>query len=543
MALKEDDIKDLGLDIGDEIVPQAVGSCATVCQNGQADCKQYCQGGAQKCAGCQHECQACENNCQNACQILCEDACLKGCQDTCEKRCQRGCQHDCQSPCEKACQDCQSRCERSEQCSRCEDSCQTSCEENCQYGCQGSCQNTCQSSCQDAAQKNSAPNAPSTINVPSAIKAGETILISWSAASDSDGNLAGYILEKKVDSGSYTQIYKGTERSFSDTIAVGTGVVQYRVRAYDSIGSYSGYKESSAVTITNNSAPEINGLDEDLGGKKAPFKINLSVADKDGDSVDVVAKLNGSIIKTINNIKLNTNYEIEIDAARFNALPLNARNEIEIAATDSKATSYRRYNFARINAAPEIELEKAIFGAQDVPFSFKYKILDAEGDKCGVRVLYGQRVLEAKKEVELGKDQEFKFTKLDFAKIPAGDISIKIEATDANGGISTKLVTFTKTINGCGYIYKKETTAKATQAIISVSRTVDEKSTFKAFVCNNANDAAPTWEEVTGMLEKIYTLKNDKKTAEKWAFGIKVEIVRGKDAGDSYLDAIGFSYR
>lgn len=512
MALKEDDIKDLGLDIGEENVPQAVG----------------CEGNLQDCGGCM-TCQDCQIGCQVKCQSKSECG-------NCEKYCQGGQCFGCEDACEKGCQ---RACEKSHQCYGCEDYCENRCQNSCESG----CENYCQKHCENAAQKNSAPNAPSTINVPSTIKAGETILISWSAASDSDGNLAGYMLEKKVDSGAYTQIYKGTERSFSDTIAVGTGVVQYRVRAYDSIGSSSSYKESSAVTITNNSAPEINGLDEDLGGKKAPFTINLSVADKDNDSVDVVAKLNGSIIKTINNIKLNTNYEIEIDAARFNALVLNARNEIEIAATDSKATSYRRYNFARVNAAPEIELEKAIFGAQDAPFSFKYKISDAEGDKCSVRVLYGQRVLEAKKEVELGKDQEFKFTKLDFAKIPAGDISIKIEATDANGGISTKLVTFTKAINGCGYIYKKETTAKVTQVIISVSRTVDEKSTFKAYVCNNANDTNPTWEEVTGMLEKIYTLKNDKKTAGKWAFGIKVEIVRGKDAGDSYLDAIGFSYR
>lgn len=34
-----------------------------------------------------------------------------------------------------------------------------------------------------------------------------------------------------------------------------------------------------------------------------------------------------------------------------------------------------------------------------------------------------------------------------------------------------------------------------------------------------------------------------KKTATKWAFGLKVEVVRGKDAGDSYLNAIGYSYR
>lgn len=507
MALKEDDIKDLGLDIGEENVPQAVGGTDHDCPMNTEKCQSYCE---------------------VSCNVYREESC---------------CQHS------RQCGTCEDY-----QCRRCEDSCQEYCERNTQCeSCQnysqcGSCENTsqcgyCQSNCEDAAQKNSAPNMPSSISVPSSVKGGETITVMWGAASDPDGNLAGYILEKKTDNAGFSQIYKGSSRSLSDTIVVGSNTVQYRVRAYDSYGKVSSYRTSNTITVTNNSAPEISGRDEDLGGKKAPFKINLSVSDKDSDTVNVVTKLNGSIVKTINNIKLNTNYEIEIDAARFNALALNARNEIEISATDSKATSYRRYTFARVNSAPEITLEKAIFGEQDKPFSFKYKVTDAENDACSVRILFGSKVLDYKKDVELGKEQTYTFSKLDFAKIPADEISIKIEATDANDGTSSKLVTFNKTINGCGYIFKKETNAKVTQAIVSVSRKIDEKSTFKAYVCNNANDETPTWEEVTDMMEKIYTIKNDKKTAAKWAFGLKVEVVRGKDAGDSYLNAIGYSYR
>ena len=509
MAIKEDDIKGLGLDVGEENVPKAVGGSCVNCNGKACDerCVAVCQSSClSKCMGCQTGCEVCEN-CEGNWQC-------GGCQKSGEcKRCE---DYQCGS------------CENTSQCGSCESYSQ------CGY---------CQSSCEDAAEKNSAPNMPSSISVPSNVKGGETINITWGAATDPDGNLAGYILEKKTDNTGFSQIYKGSSRSLSDTIVVGSNTVQYRVRAYDSYGKVSSYKTSNIITVTNNSAPEISGRDEDLGGKKAPFKINLSVSDKDSDTVNVVAKLNGSIIKTINNIKLDTNYEIEIDVTRFNALALNARNEIEISATDSKATSFRRYTFARINSAPEITLEKAIFGEQDKPFSFKYKVSDAENDKCSVRILFGSKVLDYKKDVELGKEQTYTFSKLDFAKIPAGEISIKIEATDANDGVSSKIVTFDKTINGCGYVFKKDTAAKASQAIVSVSRKIDEKSTFKAYVCNNANDAAPTWEEVTDMMEKIYPLKNDKKPAEKWAFGLKVEVVRGKDAGDSYLNAIGYSYR
>lgn len=521
MAIKESDIKDLGLDIGEENVPQAVGA------------------------------NACDTKAE-ACKVLCEDACLRNCQASCQIVCE-GCQKVCQSRCEKThqCYGCESKCEKNNQCRNCEYDCQdgcekycqTTCESGCQTTCQSSCQTTCETACQSTSQKNSAPNAPSSISVPSNVRGGETIIVSWAAASDADGNLAGYILEKKTDNAGFVQIYKGASRSFSDTIIAGTSKAQYRVRSYDSYGATSNYKESIVITVTNNSAPEISGKDEDLGGKKSAFKINLSVSDKDGDAVNVICKLNGSIIKTINNIRLDSNYEVEIDATRFNALALNRRNEIEISASDSKSTSYRRYTFARINAAPEIVLDKSSYEEQDKPFSFTYKITDAEGDKCSVRILYGSRVLDYKKEVALGSEQTYKFGKLDFAKIPAGEISIKIEATDSNGGTSSRLITFKKTISGCGYIFKKDTAKNATQSIVSVSRKIDVKSSFKVYVCNNANDVSPSWEEVTGMLEKIYTIKNATKTAANWAFGLKVEVVRGKDAGDSYLNAIGYSYR
>ncbi len=541
MGLKEDDIRDLGdgLEFGEEIKPQPVGTDCGLCQT--------CQSSKLSPNGCSG-CEKCQTNTQQGCsygQNSCDTTCQNGWQDLC------GVKGSNEGSCGK-CQACQTPCQNSSQCGRCESNYQCNyCEygqcgscESCQTPCQSStqCSSTCEKSCQTGAQTNTAPSVPASIAVPSTIKGGDTILIQWGTSTDS--NLTGYILQKKTDGGSYVQIYKGASRSFSDTVAAGTNKVQYRVKAYDSYGAESGYRTSNEVIVTNNSAPIISGKDTDLGGQKAPFKIDVSVSDKDlGDQIDLIAKLNGSTIKTIKNAAQNTNYEIEIDASRFNALVLNARNEVEISATDSKATSYRRYYFTRINAAPTIDLPATNLGTQNQPFEFKYTIKDAEGDPTGVRILYGDKVLENIKSVKLDTEQTFKFKKLDFAQIPAGDISIKIEATDDKGGVSNRLVSFIKEINGCGYVYKKETPAKATQIIVTVSATVDEKSTLKVSVCNNANDSSPAWEEITDQLDKIYNIKNTSKTASKWALGVKTEIIRGKDAGDSYLDAVGINFR
>lgn len=547
MGLKENDIKDLGdgLEFGNETVPEAVGACSG-CEHCQSACEL-----SNQCSGCLTACQvACMTGCETTRQGPCSGS---ACQNTCLYGCQGGCQkcEGCQSACEKSsqCGSCEDGCLRCEYCQRCEN-CETACEKSsqcgtcesyCQTSCQSGCQTSCESSCQTGAQTNTAPSVPTSIAVPSEIKGGDTILIQWGTSTDS--NLSGYILQKKTDSGSFTQIYKGSQRSFSDTVAVGTGTVQYRVKAYDSYGVESGYRTSNLITVVNNSTPTISGKDTDLGGKKAPFIIDVSVSDRDNDPVDIVAKLNGSVIKTINNAKKDSNYTVRIEGDTFNKLALNARNEVEISATDGKATSYRRYYFTRVNSAPEIKVATTDFGTKNLPFSFKYTVSDAEGDPTSVRILYGEKVLQAIKSVPLGKEQTFTFKKLDFSQIPAGDIVIKIEATDDKGGTSAKIISFKKEINGCGYIFKKDTKANATQVLISVSRKIDEKSTFKTLACNNANDTNPTWEDVTDSLEKIYNFKNTTKTASTWAIGVKVEVVRGKDAGDSYIDAIGINFR
>lgn len=514
MSLNEDKIKDLikGKN-SDEYNTLRCDRCMTYL------CTYNCQLSKQEgCVSCEELCQSCQGSCERGCQ----DDCQRNCETTCEIRCQgyqcRNCEHECQLECEKNYQ-CSTACEKAYQCGT-----------------------TCESSCQTESELNIAPPAPSSITVPSQVKGGDTVLVQWSASNDS--NLAGYILEKKTDSGSYTQIYKGSSRSFRDTIVKGTSRVTYRVKAYDSLNAQSPYITSNVVTVTNNSAPVISGRDTNLGGKKEPFIITVSVNDKDmGDSLDLVAKLNGSTIKTIRNAAQNTNYEIEIDSSRFNALKLNARNEIEISVTDSKATSYRRYYFSRINSTPAIELPTTNFGTKNSPFSFNYTIKDAENDPTSVRIMYGQKVLKHIKSVSLNAQQSFTFSKLDFAQIPAGDISIKIEATDDKGGVSSKIVSFKKEINGCGYVFKKDTFARATQIIVTVGAVVDEKSKLKVSVCNNAKDSSPSWEVITDSLDKIYNFKNSSKRAGTWCVGVKVEITRGKDAGDSYLDAIGINYR
>lgn len=68
---------------------------------------------------------------------------------------------------------------------------------------------------------NQPPTAPGTITVPSEVIGGENLSISWGQSTDPDGNLAGYKLERKVDDGTWAQIYSGSSRSYTDSITYG----------------------------------------------------------------------------------------------------------------------------------------------------------------------------------------------------------------------------------------------------------------------------------------------------------------------------------
>ena len=103
---------------------------------------------------------------------------------------------------------------------------------------------------------NTAPTTPGTINVPGTIQGGSTIEISWTASTDAEKNLEGYIVERSTNGGSsWSQVYQGAALKTTNTVAAGTQTVMYRVKAYDSDGLASGYRTSSQITVINNTAP------------------------------------------------------------------------------------------------------------------------------------------------------------------------------------------------------------------------------------------------------------------------------------------------
>jgi hypothetical protein len=205
---------------------------------------------------------------------------------------------------------------------------------------------------------NAAPSTPASITVPNEVNGGNNLSVTWGASSDPDGNLEGYILERQVDSGDWTEVYRGTNLSYTDTITRGWATVAYRVRAYDDRNAYSGYAESPTRTVVNNTAPVISCTStsgSDLGLKDGAFTVTYSVGDADTDEVTVTESVDGATLRTFK-ATLGANNTLTVDGDAFMRL-LNGQHILSISATDGRATTIHTLVFSKEITAASITLD------------------------------------------------------------------------------------------------------------------------------------------------------------------------------------------
>ena len=133
--------------------------------------------------------------------------------------------------------------------------------------------------------KYAVPGVPS-ITVPGAAMIGHAVDISWEAADSAES----YKLERRVDSGGWTQVYAGDGLTYTDTVQSGWTSVQYRISAGIS-GVYGGLTVSNVVSIVPVSSLVISGTDGNLGTAKAP--VTYSVTSDTDSPITVTEIING----------------------------------------------------------------------------------------------------------------------------------------------------------------------------------------------------------------------------------------------------------
>lgn len=185
---------------------------------------------------------------------------------------------------------------------------------------------------------NSAPSAPPSITAPATCYSGQNINVSCAAATDPDGDALTYCFERLYNSGAWTQVQASESRTFTEAVSTAWNTLKYRVRAKDSYGNYSAYTTSGDIAVIHNQPPVISGSNADLGTKRGDFTYQYSVTDPDGDTVNVVEKIDGKTIATKNAITLGATQTLSVSGNTFTVLK-NAKHTITITATDSAGNS------------------------------------------------------------------------------------------------------------------------------------------------------------------------------------------------------------
>jgi hypothetical protein len=189
---------------------------------------------------------------------------------------------------------------------------------------------------------NQPPTVPASISVPSQVTAGMEVSVSWGASTDPDGNTLTYLLEKSVDEGDWQQIYSGEDQSYIDTAPTGGAeILQYRVRAKDTLNMYSGYTTSNVIGVVNNIPPTISGSDTDLGVFSDSFPgYNYTVNDADSPSVSVQEIIDDGIFRTFApTLGQQQTFSLTgLDWAKIH----NGTHTVRIVATDSEGVSTTR---------------------------------------------------------------------------------------------------------------------------------------------------------------------------------------------------------
>lgn len=285
-----------------------------------------------------------------------------------------------------------------------------------------------------------------------------------------------------------------------------------------------------------NQTPTISGKDEDWGGYKQAFKRYYSVDDGDsGQQLNVVVTLNGVTIATVNNATRKTDYPIDIDDSKFNALTLNEQNTIEITVTDSSgATAVRRYTFKRINTAPVVTMTNAHYGEQNKPFTINFEAADPDGDEITAKLFIDD--VQIKDLGTIKGKQSVTIPKIDFAKIPNGEHKIRVEAKDSYNAVGAGYADFSKNLTYAWYRLKKELSEQPSAVIVNPLAELAPGAKMTIKVCSNVMDAQPTWETVPEELYgQKYNFRNTSKTGDKWGVGVEIRIDKEKATEESYL--------
>ena len=391
---------------------------------------------------------------------------------------------------------------------------------------------------------NTAPTTPASINIPSSVEGGKSIEVSWSAATDKENNLEGYVVERSTDGGgTWTQVYQGSATKTTNTVPAGSATVMYRVKAYDSEGLYSTYRNSAQVSVFNNHAPaapaSIQVPAEVLGGN--PLTVTWSAAsdpDNNLTGYELERQVDGGDWAQVYK-GADTSYTDNITRG-WQSVNYRVRSYDAYNATSGYTTGTAQP--VNNNRAPAVSCDTASgsdLGTKDAGFSIPYSVNDEDGDPVTVTEAIDGVTLRTFS-ANLGGNNTFAVTGDTFFKLLNGAHTLTASATDGRATTTHKL-TFTKEVTEATITLAEPMAAddKITICVLSVAGDIPADADYTVEVTNNGNDDAPVWEDCTMEVRNGGNHVFENETAAKgFAFNFRVSAKRGPSGQGGYISSV-----
>lgn len=183
------------------------------------------------------------------------------------------------------------------------------------------------------------------------------------------------------------------------------------------------------------------------------------------------------------------------------------------------------------NWPPEISGENGDLGILEMAPVVTYSVSDPEGNAF--------TVVEKINGVELrsypgepSREERFEIPLDTWLRLEPGVLhTISLEATDSDGGKSTRTYTFTRFEDEISFEIEVPwtTDAAAKRILLTLDMSFPPGAILVAEATNNAFDESPVWEDISfnARYGRGYVFHNDQKTADKWGVSVRVRIEKG----------------
>ena len=306
----------------------------------------------------------------------------------------------------------------------------------------------------------------------------------------------------------------------------------------DSDGAY--------TTVFNFAPPAPNTLsvpDTIYGGKNNTISWS-SVIDPEGDSVtyelDCVYD-GGTVFTTIySGASLSYNHAVVYGktSVQYRVRAIDSKGEASVYTTSPSRTVTN-------NLPPTLAIVSNAT-TTDTSASMSYSVFDAEGEIVTIdEYVDNEKIYTHTVQSSSPKTVDMTINRIAWTRLSNGSHTIRIVATDSNGGTSEISSTFTKLVETIDITTKAmESSERPNRITLTIARVIPEDAIFKVFVCNNALDATPVWENATESVLKgdPHMFDNDTKTSSKWAVKVEIVVERNGAEGSCYISSIGGAF-